>query len=74
MGIPVASIGGGGGSSWTRVIALDRIEQLGNMLLSGLIHLDHCPLKLVKGKSLVSLVFFYHLIFLCDPKFSVSAL
>lgn len=31
-------------SLWTRVITLDRVEQLGNVLLSGLIHLDHRPL------------------------------
>lgn len=31
-------------SPWTRLVILDRVEQLGNVLLSGLIHLDHCSL------------------------------
>lgn len=42
--VPVAGVGRGGGSSRTRVMALDRVEQLGNVLLPGLIHLDHRPL------------------------------
>lgn len=40
-------------SPWTRAITLDRAEQLGNMLFSGLIHLDHRPLHMTrKGESL----------------------
>lgn len=31
-------------SLWTRLFILDRVKQLGNVLLSGLIHLDHRPL------------------------------
>lgn len=58
MVIPVACVGRCGGSIWTRVIALDRVEQLGYMLFSRLIHLDHCQLISIKGKNLVTTMLF----------------
>lgn len=40
----------------TQLVILDRVKQLGNVLLSGLIHLDHRPLYKVskRGRSAVS--------------------
>lgn len=59
--IPVACVGRGGGSICTRVTALNGVEQLGNMLLSRLIHLDHGHL-ISEGKEFDNkLALFKHL-------------
>lgn len=40
--------------SW--LVILDRVEQLNNVLLSGLIHLDHCPLHTCRQKWSINAV------------------
>lgn len=66
----MACVGRGGGSIWTRVIALDRVEQLGNMLLSRLIHLDHC--HLIPVKSLVTTMLFLSILTTLNLKMHVK--
>lgn len=36
---------------WAELVILDRVKQFGNVLLSCLIHLDHCPLHKQMGKG-----------------------